>query len=59
MESLQIYDAAGRLVYVRDLTISNGANTVVIPDLNLSHGMYMVRMKNGLNEISEKVIAAE
>jgi len=59
IESLQIYDAAGRLVYKRDLNVSNGANTVVIPDLNLSHGMYMVRMKNGLNEISEKVIAAE
>lgn len=59
MESLQIFDAAGRLVYVRDLNVANGANTVVIPDLNLSHGMYMVRMKNGLNEISEKVIAAE
>ena len=59
IESFQIYDAAGRLVYQRDLSVSNGANTVVIPDLNLSHGMYMVRMKNGLNEIGEKVIAAE
>ncbi len=59
VEDLQIYDASGRLVYNRDLSISNGANTVVIPDLNLSHGMYMVRLKNGLNTINEKVVAAE
>ncbi|HLP53809.1 MAG TPA: T9SS type A sorting domain-containing protein [Fluviicola sp.] len=59
VEDLQIFDAAGRLVYNSDLSISNGANTVVIPDLNLSHGMYMVRLKNGLNFISEKVVAAE
>lgn len=59
VEDLQIYDAGGRLVYHSDLSVSNGANTVVIPDLNLSHGMYMVRLKNGLNMINEKVVAAE
>ncbi|ASS49391.1 MAG: hypothetical protein A3D31_03285 [Candidatus Fluviicola riflensis] len=59
VEDLQIYDAGGRLVYHSDLSVSNGANTVVIPDLNLSHGMYMVRLKNGLNTINEKVVAAE
>ena len=58
-EALQIYDAGGRLVYQRDLSISNGANTVVLPDMNLSHGMYVIRLKNGLNTINEKVVAAE
>lgn len=59
VETLQLYDAAGKLIFHREVEIANGSNNMVIPDLFLSHGMYMVRLKNGLNMINEKVIAAE
>lgn len=59
VEPLQLFDAAGKLVYESNLSISNGANTVVLPDMNLSSGMYMLRLKNGLSFINEKVVAAD
>lgn len=58
-EVLHLYDAAGKLVQQRTIEIGKGNNTILIPDLYLSNGMYMVRMKNGLNQISEKIIVAE
>jgi hypothetical protein len=59
VETLSIYDAAGKLVHQRDIEVDNGPNSLVVPNLFLSHGMYMVRMQNGLNTINEKVIATE
>jgi len=58
LEMLQIYDAGGKLVFVTELEISKGVNAVVLPDMFLSTGMYMVRLQNGQALISEKVIAA-
>lgn len=59
VETLRLYDAAGKLIYESDLQIANGPNTIVVPGLDLSHGMYMLRLRNGLNELNEKVIAAD
>jgi len=59
VETLGIFDAAGRLVYTSDLQISYGPNAISVSGLFLSYGMYAVRLKNGLNQITGKVIVTE
>lgn len=59
VETLSVFDASGKLVCQRQVGIDAGNNTVIVPELFLSHGMYVVRMKNGFSMIHEKVIAAE
>jgi hypothetical protein len=57
-EALEIFDATGRVVFRTDVAIQYGANFIAVPDLQLSHGFYAVRIKNGLELISEQIIKA-
>jgi hypothetical protein len=57
-EGLEIFDAAGRLVFKTDVIIQLGVNTISIPDLDITRGFYSVRMKNGTELISEQIIKA-
>jgi hypothetical protein len=59
VETLRLYDAAGKLICENDLQVNNGPNSFVIAVPGLARGMYVIRMKNGLNELNEKVIAAD
>lgn len=57
-EGLEIFDAAGRVVFRTDVIIQLGVNTISIPDLDISRGFYSVRMQNGTELISEQIIKA-
>jgi hypothetical protein len=46
------------VVFRTDVAIQYGANFIAVPDLQLSHGFYAVRIKNGLELISEQIIKA-
>lgn len=55
-ETLEIFDASGKVVFRSTVTIQKGTNVVSVPDLDFSNGMYAVRMKNGTGLINEKII---
>lgn len=57
-ETIEIFDASGRVVFKTDVEIQIGVNSLSIPNLQLSHGFYSVRMKNGTEFISEQIIKA-
>lgn len=57
-EGLEIFDAAGRVVFKTNVIIQLGVNTISIPGLDISRGFYSVRMKNGTELISEQIIKA-
>lgn len=54
-EELKIYDATGKIVFQVDLSISKGSNTIVVPDIYLSTGAYLVRLRNGQSIIANKI----
>ena len=56
-EYLELYDAGGKVVFRTAIPIAKGMNSIVVPDLFLSTGMYIVRLKNGQSFISKKVNA--
>lgn len=43
VESFGVYDASGRLVQSFDIQLSNGSNTVQVPFIDFSTGMYIVK----------------
>jgi hypothetical protein len=55
-ETLEIFDASGKVVFRSTVTVQKGTNVVSVPDLDFSNGMYAVRMKNGTGLINEKII---
>ena len=57
VEQLQVYDTGGKLIFLTDLEITRGINSISVPGLFLSSGIYFVRLKNGQTSINEKVIA--
>lgn len=57
-EQLEIFDATGRVVFKTNVALQYGANFISVPNLQLSHGFYSVRMKNGNKLISEQIIKA-
>lgn len=55
-ESLRILDAGGKLVFESTITLQKGINTVSVPNLYLSSGMYLMSVTNGLSIVNEKFV---
>lgn len=55
-ESLRILDAGGKLVFESTIALQKGVNTVSVPNLNLSSGMYLLSVTNGLSVVNEKFV---
>jgi hypothetical protein len=47
--ALSIYDLNGRVVFTKDVQAKNGAQTTTINGLNLTSGMYIIKMTDGAN----------
>jgi hypothetical protein len=55
-ETLTIIDASGKLVYSSAIILQKGLNTVSVPNLYLSSGMYVLNVSNGSSIMNEKFI---
>lgn len=55
-ESVKILDAAGKLVFESSISLQKGENTISLPNLNLSSGMYVLSISNGSSMVNEKFI---
>lgn len=56
IETLELFDASGRIVFQTQVAISSGVNTINFDQLDLSKGLYALRLKNGINYIQEKIV---
>lgn len=57
-QSLEIFDASGKLVYEKDIEVQLGSNFIAITDLQFSKGYYAIRLQNGTTTITDKIIKA-
>ena len=55
-QTVVIYDVAGRLVYQKQFTIKTGNNKLTLETINLTKGMYFIKMDNAEDGINLKFI---
>jgi hypothetical protein len=55
-QTVVIYDVAGRLVYQKQYTITTGNNKLTLETINLTKGMYFIKMDNAEDGINLKFI---
>lgn len=57
-ESMQIYDASGKLIHVCKLSMEQGSNVINVPILNLAQGIYHVYLVNEStgNKYTKKIL---
>ncbi|MES2702297.1 MAG: T9SS type A sorting domain-containing protein [Bacteroidota bacterium] len=53
--SLAIYDLAGRIIHTQSVQTKGGSESIVVSGLNLTSGMYIVRLTNGNSSAVAKV----
>jgi hypothetical protein len=54
--SIRVFDATGRCVMARALSVKRGASNVALDLRSLSAGVYLFRLEEGRTSVVEKVV---
>lgn len=53
---IKVFDAAGKLVFQTSASVKKNNNIIIISDVNLSKGVYLVSIGTSTNQYNEKII---
>ena len=54
--NINLYNAAGQLVYTKNVTLLNGSEYIQVPSQNLAKGIYFLRINSGDFKFVKKLL---